>query len=152
MPIPKLLLGATRQVAQTGETGWGPETTQILLDIIDSNNIKVQKLSSGALVSINNVATHAALAAAGTITPTATVMRVVSSGGAVVLDTTTPIAAGQVDEQQLEIWGTDNVNTVEIRDSGNVDLNGLIILSLGTHIHLAWDSAGMVWREKSRNN
>jgi hypothetical protein len=69
-----------------------------------------------------------------------------------VLDTTTPIAAGQADQQQLELWGTDNVNTVEVRDSGNVSLNGMIVLSLGTHLHLAWDSGGMVWREKSRNN
>ncbi len=46
MSIAKTLLGQVRQVFTVGETGWGPETTQILLDLIDSNNITVQKLAS----------------------------------------------------------------------------------------------------------
>lgn len=152
MSIAKTLLGAARLVPQTGETGWGSEVTQIVLDLIDSNNITVQRLASGSLVMAYNVATAAALAGGATLTQTARVMRVASTGGAVILDTTTPITAGEYDEQQLEIQGTDNVDTVEIQDSGNASLNGLIVLSDGTRLCLSWDAANMVWREKSRNN
>ena len=152
MSIPKTLLGATRQVPQTGETGWGSEGTQILVDLIDSNNITVQKLSSGALVFVLNVVTAAALAAGATLTPAATVMRVLSTGGAVTLSAATAITAGQFDEQHLEVVGTDAVNTVTIPDAGIMDINGLILLGLGTRISLAWDNGAMLWREKSRNN
>jgi len=152
MSIAKTLLGSVRQVPQTGETGWGSEGTQIFVDLIDSNNISVQKLASGSLVFVNGVATAAALAAGATLTQTATVMRVLSTGGAVTLSAVTAIAAGEYDEQVLEVAGTDNVNTVTIPDAGNMDINGLITLSLGTRISLAWDDGAALWREVSRNN
>lgn len=152
MSIPKTLLGATRQVFTVGETGWGPETTQILLDLIDSNNITVQKLASGALVIVPNVVLHAALAGGATMTPAAKVMRVVSSGGAVTLSAVTAITAGEHDEQLLDVVGTDNVNTVTIPDTGIMQINGLITLQTGTRIGLAWDNGAMLWREITRNN
>ena len=152
MSIPKTLLGAVRQVFTVGETGWGPETTQILLDLIDSNNISAQKLASGALVLVPNVALHAALAAGATMTPTASVMRVISTAGAVTLSVVTAITAGEYDEQLLDVVGTDNVKTVTIPNAGIMAINGLITLSTGTRICLAWDNGAMLWREKSRNN
>lgn len=152
MSIPKTLLGAVRQVFTVGETGWGPETTQILLDLIDSNNITVQKLASGALVLVRNVVLHAALAGGATMTPSASVMRVVSTGGAVTLSAVTAITAGEYDEQLLDVVGTDNVNTVTIPDAGIMQINGLITLQTGTRIGLAWDNGAMLWREITRNN
>lgn len=152
MSIPKTLLGALRQVPQTGETGWGSEGTQILVDLIDSNNITVQKLASGSLVFVLNVATAPALAAGATLTPTATVMRVLSTGGLVTLSAVTAITAGEYDEQHLEVVGTDAVNRVTIPNAGIMSINGLITLGLGTRISLAWDNGAMLWREKSRNN
>jgi hypothetical protein len=152
MSIAKTLLGATRQVFTVGETGWGPETTQILLDLIDSNNVTVQKLASGALVIVPNVALHAALAGGATMTPTAKVMRVVSTGGAETLSVVTAITAGEFDEQLLDVVGTDNADTVTIPDAGIMQINGLITLQTGTRICLAWDNGAMLWRERSRNN
>ena len=128
MSIAKVLLGAARQVPQTGETGWGAEVTQILVDLIDSNNITVQKLASGSLGMAYTVAAHAALSAV------------------------TAVAAGEYDEQQLELVGTHDTNTVEVPDAGIMDLNGLCVLKDGTRLNLAWDDGDSLWREKSRNN
>ncbi len=151
MSIAKTLLGSARQVPQTGETGWGGEGTQIFVDLIDSNNIVVQKLASGSLVLVYPTAT-ATLAASATLTQTAPIMQIKSTGGAVTLDTTTPITAGETDGQQLEITGTDDTDTVTIPDSGNVDLNGLILLIKHTHIRLVWVSADTQWVELGRSN
>lgn len=151
MSIPKTLLGSARQVPETGETGWGGEGTQILVDLIDSNNIAVQKLASGALVLVFPTAT-ASLAAGATLTQTAPIMRVASTGGAVTLSAATAIAAGEHDGQQIEIMGTDNTNTVTIPDSGNVDLNGLIVLSDHVAITLEWFDGDSKWVERTRSN
>lgn len=151
MSIAKTLLGDARIVAETGETGWGDETTQILVDLIDIANISVQRLGSGSLVQVLPP-TSATLAGAGILTPTSSYMRLDSTGGAVVLDTTTPILAGEFDGQLLELEGVDGTNTVEIRDSGNANLNGLIILGDGTWILLRWNDTAGEWRERNRNN
>ncbi len=150
MSIAKTLLGNARIVAETGETGWGDETTQILVDLIDIANISVQELASGSLVRVLPP-TSASLAASGTLTPTSSYMRIDSTGGAVVIDTTTPIVAGEFDGQELELEGTSDTNTVEIRDSGTVDLNGLIVLNNGQWITLRWNDTLSKWRERNRN-
>ncbi len=151
MSIAKTLLGNARIVAETGETGWGDETTQIVVDLIDIANVSVQELASGSLVHALPP-TSATLAGAATLALTSSYMRLDSTGGAVVLDTVTPIAAGEFDGQLLELEGVDGVNTVEIRDSGNANLNGLIILVDGTWITLRWNSSAAEWRERNRNN
>jgi len=150
MSITKTLLGNARLVPETGETGWGDEATQILVDLIDIANISVQELASGSLVRVLP-ATLASLAASATLTPTSSYMRIDSTGGAVVIDTTTPIVAGEFDGQELELEGTSDTNTVEIRDSGTVDLNGLIVLNNGQWITLRWNDTLSKWRERNRN-
>ena len=150
MSIAKTLLGNARIVAETGETGWGDETTQILVDLIDIANISVQELASGSLVRVLPP-TSASLAASGTLTPTSSYMRIDSTGGAVVIDTTTPIVAGEFDGQELDLEGTSDTNTVEIRDSGTVDLNGLIVLNNGQWITFRWNDTLSKWRERNRN-
>lgn len=151
MSISKTLLGATRLVPETGETGWGSEVTQILVDLIDIAGVSAEKLAGGNIVIVLPPTT-ATPAAAGTITPTSNYMRVSGSGGAVTLDTTTPIAAGEFDGQLLELEGTSNTNTVTLRDSGNADINGDITLSDGTTIGLRWNDSASEWRERFRNN
>ncbi len=78
-------------------------------------------------------------------------MRIDSTGGAVVLDTTTPIAVGEFNGQELRLEGTSATNTVEIRDSGTVDLNGLVVLDDRQRIILHWNSTLSQWREWNRN-
>ncbi len=151
MSIAKTLLGDARIVAETGETGWGDETTQILVDLIDIANISVQRLASGSLVRVIPP-TSATPADGTTVTLTSSYMRLSGSGGAVVLDTATPLSAGEFDGMELDLEGTDGTNTVEIRDSGNVNLNGLIILSDSTWISLRWNDSQSEWRERNRNN
>ena len=151
MSISKTLLGNTRLVAESGETGWDAETTQILVDVIDIAGISVQELASGALVQALPPTT-ATPAASSTVTVTSSNMRISGSGGAVILDTTTPLTVGEFDGQRLKLQGTSNTNTVEIRDSGNADLNGLIILSEGTYINLEWVDSASEWREENRSN
>ncbi len=150
MSIAKTLLGNARLVPETGETGWGDEMTTITVNLIDIANISVQELASGSLVRVLP-ATLASLAASATLTPTSSYMRIDSTGGAVVIDTTTPIVAGEFDGQELELEGTSDTNTVEIRDSGTVDLNGLIVLNNGQWITLRWNNTLSKWRERNRN-
>ena len=150
--ITKTLLGAMRIVPETGETGWGSEVTQILVDLIDSNNVLVVKLSGGQIVPAFPVATPAALAAGATLTPVAYTHRIESTGGAVILSTSTPIAAGQFDGQQIELVGLSDTDTVEIQASGNVLQNGAIILGAGDTIGYWWDNTDSLWKEKYRNN
>lgn len=152
MSIVKTLLNASRIVPETGETGWGSEVTQILLDLIDSNNVTVNKLASGVLVLDFSVATPAALAAGATITQTAQEMRIQSTGGAVILSAGTPITAGEFDGQQLELTGLSDANTVEIPDGGTVAQNGDVILGLADAIRYWWDNTRSVWQEQYRNN
>ena len=151
MSIAKTLLGNARLVPETGETGWGDEMTTITVNLIDIANISSQELASGSLVRVLP-STAASLAASATLTPTSSYMRIDSTGGAVVIDTTTAIAAGEFNGQELELEGVSATNTVEIRDSGNVNLNGLIVLGLGTWISLRWNSTAVEWRERFRNN
>ena len=151
MSIAKTLLGNARLVPETGETGWGDEVTTILVNLVDIANVSVQELASGSLVRVLP-ATSASLAASATLTPTSSYMRIDSTGGAVVLNTATPIAAGEFDGQELDLEGTSAVNTVEIRDSGNANLNGLIVLSDNTWISLRWNNSQSEWRERNRNN
>lgn len=151
MSIAKTLLGNARLVAETGETGWGSETTQILVDLIDIANILVQELASAALIRVLPPTT-ATPADGTTVVPTSSYMRLDGSGGPVILDTVTPITAGEFDGQLLELEGVDGTNTVEIRDSGNANLNGLIVLGNGTWITLRWNDSAGEWRERNRNN
>lgn len=151
MSISKTLLGNTRLVAESGETGWDAETTQILVDIIDIAGISVQELASGALVKVLPPTT--ATPADGTIvTVTSSYMRLSGSGGAVILDQTTPFTVGEFDGQLLEVEGTSDVNTVEIRSAGNANLNGLVILGDGQWILLRWNDTAGEWRERNRSN
>lgn len=151
MSIVKTLLGNTRLVAETGETGWGAETTQILVDLIDIAAVSAQALAGGNIV-VALPATTATPAAAATVTPTSNNMLIEGSGGPVTLSATTPIAAGEFSGQALRLEGTDATNTVTILDSGNVGLNGPITLGDGTVIEMSWNSTKTQWIEDSRNS
>ena len=87
------------------------------------------------------------LAAAGTITPSAPLMYVQSSGGVVTLSATTAVADGSFDGQLLMIVGSHSTQQVIITDGANVDLihSDSVRLALGQSLQLRWDATQGKW-------
>ncbi len=152
MSIAKTLLGVSRDIAETGETGWGAAHTLTLTELIDVANAGgVQKLAAGGLVTVLT-GTAQSLAASATLTPNGTVIELDSTGGAVTLDTTTPIANGEFNLQLLLLLGTDDTNTITIQEgSTTVILNGDVTLTDGDIIALLWVGLVAEWFELFRN-
>jgi hypothetical protein len=152
MSIAKTLLGTSRNIAEVGETGWGSATTLTLTELIDVANAGgVQKLAAGGLVTVLT-GTAQSLAASATLTPNGTVIELDSTGGAVTLDVTTPIANGEFDLQLLLLLGTDDTNSITIQEgSTTVILNGDITLTDQDAILLLWVGAVTEWFELARN-
>lgn len=150
MSITKSLFGTNRVIPQTPERNWGAQVTSILSDLIDG--VDKTTLLQAAVGLLKMASTDTALAAAATLTVTHPWHRVNGSGGAVALDGTTAIGDGFENGQLLVLTGTDAVNTVEVPDGANTDLNGKIVLGLGDAIFLIWDNARSVWQELTRNN
>lgn len=152
MSIAKTLLGTARNIAEVGETGWGAAHTLTFTELIDAINAGgVQKLAAGGLVSVLT-GTAQSLAASATLTPNGTAIEIDSTGGAVTLDTTTPIANGEFDLQLLVLVGTSDTNTVTIQEgSTTVILNGDVTLTDQDAIFLLWIGAVTEWFELSRN-
>jgi len=88
------------------------------------------------------------------ITVTKRVMRVVGDGGAVVLDTSPSVNDGEYDGQEVVIQGTSDVNTVQITDNTNVQLDEdtAVTLGKGDTLHLLWDSGDSDWYELGRSD
>lgn len=154
MPVDHDLYGETRPVPLTDERGWGDTVTGILGDGIDGLDSTTFLQTSGVAVlkPESNVATPNSLAAGATLTVTHPAHYVVGSGGAVTLSAVTAIADGAVADQELEIFGTDDTNTVEIPTGANTLLNGPVTLRSMDCIRLKWNATGSVWREVSRSN
>lgn len=151
MSIAKTLFGTVRQVPERKETGWGAQVTGILDDLIDFANAFGFLFGADSPGMKFSVATST-LAAAATLTPTATLHRVQGTPGAVTLSAATPIAAGAFNGQLLLLTGAHAANTVTIQTGGNVDLNGDITLGLGQSVMLVWNSTRSAWEELNRSN
>lgn len=95
----------------------------------------------------------ATITAAGGITPTHTIMRIVSSGGAVNITADPQIAAGS-DGQLLIVQGTSDANTVQLDDGTGLILEGAVAFVLGANdmIMFAYDSGESAWIEINRSN
>lgn len=150
MSVPKTLLGTSRVVPERKETGWGAQVTAILDDLIDVANAVGTLVGSTVLVAFS-VGT-ASLAAAATLTQTATLMRIQGDSAARTLSTVTPIAAGTTNGQLLILVGAHVANTITIQASGNVRLNGDITLGLGHAVVFFWNSSLTLWEEVCRSN
>lgn len=133
-----------------------PEAIEKSLDRIV---MMVQELSNKiATIMVSSlggfqILTLQTLAALGTITvPTnqRAMGRIISSGGAVILDGTLPLDDGSIDCQELRLLGTSDVDTVQINDGGNISLKGPIIFQKGTVLDLFWDDVESVWVEDNR--
>lgn len=154
MPLTNELYGEEALVPLDDERGWGAQVTRILSDSIDGLDSATFLLPTGIAVlkPQSTAASITSLAAAATLTPTHPVHYVVGSGGAVTLSAVTAIADGTVADQELEVHGTDDTNTVEIPDGANTLLNGPVVLRSMDCIKFKWNATASVWREISRNN
>lgn len=151
MPKPVTYLGNSRIINEPGDRPWGVNEQTMHEDHIAGVGAVAGRLGNstiGSRVTISS--TVASLSGGGTLTPTATVQRVVGNGGAVTLGTVTAIADGDYDGQVLVIEGTDDTNHVTIPDAANTKLNGDIRLSDGETLTVYWNSARSAWVEQNR--
>lgn len=145
-------LNDTRAVPEDDEEEWGAEVTDQLFDLLTAGDRFFYLLAGGTIVFYVPRAAST-LAAGATLTQTAPTHKVQGSGGAVTLDTTTPIAAGEIDGQALQLRGAHATNTVTIVASGTAaGLNGNVTLGLGEWINLEWDDDNARWEEISRSH
>jgi len=74
-----------------------------------------------------------------------------TSSSAVTLNATTSIADGYYDGQELALVGTSDINTIELPDNSNVQLNGGTSKRLGRGdvLRLVWDAALGDWLQVS---
>jgi len=150
MAISTTLFGTTRSIPQTGNVRYGAQLSGIIYDLVRFCE-SLGNLESGVGIAALSAASTE-LSASGTLTPTASLHRVYSDGGAVTLDGTTAIADGSKDGQILVVEGTSDTNTVKIPTGANTDLNGSITLTQGDVIYLAWNDTRSLWVEIHRNS
>ena len=102
-----------------------------------ATGLEWQTLTSGSLT----IFATANISAAGTITAAAgqrELRRIQGNAAAVTADTTTPITAGTTEGQELILKGMSDTNTVTIQNSGNVTLNGDMVLYASSVLSLVW--------------
>lgn len=148
MSIAKTFLDQARLVPEKDETGWGPEVTDQLVDLLDGADF-VLALDGSSNFLVRLQAATSSLAAGATLTPTKPVHKVVGNPGAVTLG---GIAAGAKDGQVLILVGTDDAKPVSLVHAGNLVLNGDITLGAYDVLRLAWDATGSKWYELGRNS
>lgn len=117
--------------------------------VIDS---ATNKVTLGNLL-VCEPSSDATITAAGGITPTHAIMRIVSSGGAVNITANPQIVAGS-DGQLLIVQGTSDANTVQLDDGTGLILEGAVAFVLGANdmIMFAYDSGESAWIEINRSN
>jgi hypothetical protein len=144
--------GTTFLIPETDEEDWGDETTALLVALTTAANLR--EFTSAALnpVAKANIGADLTISAAGTITWTHNHHQVEGDGGAVTVNATTGIAAGEADRQPLRLVGGHATNTVTIEFAGNCAPNGAVTLGLDEFIDLEWDVGNSVWLEAGRSH
>jgi len=101
--------------------------------------------------NIFDISTDTAITAAGGITVTKGVMRVLGNGGAVDITANPQIVAG-TDGQRVIIQGTNDTNTVKIDDGTGVVLTSGVSFVVGKNdiIEFMYDSGESAWIELRR--
>ncbi len=100
-----------------------------------------------------DVATGVTVTNGGTVTMGSEIRKIIylsGSGGAVTLDTTTPLSAGTTAGYERVLVGTSDTNTVTIAAQGNVKQNGEVTLGDGDTIYYEWDVGSSKWQELNR--
>ena len=144
--------GTTYLIPETDEEDWGDTVTNLLVAIATAANLF--QFTSAALNPVGkaNVGADLTISASGTITWTHNHHVISGDGGAVTVDSTTGIAAGEADRQPLRLIGGHATNTVRIEDAGNTSPNGAVVLGLGHSIDFEWDDDNSNWIETGRSH
>ena len=125
MSSTKELYGTTRTIPSTNETGWGSEVSSILEDVCDGlNSISTLIGTTGILKFLS---TSTSVTSGLSLSQTHLVHLVTGSGGAVALNSTTPIAKPS-DNRMIVLIGTSDTNTVEINPATDCHCNGQCVL------------------------
>ena len=101
---------------------------------------------AGGALFVNSPQT---ISGGGTISITAgknrQLCRVKGGSGGTTASSSTPIANGSIDGQEVVIEGLDNTDTLVIGDSGNVSLNGEKTLGLYSGLTFVWNNTDTKW-------
>lgn len=150
MSITQSLYGTNRIVPERGEKNWGTEVTSLTVDVLKGLDGISQIL--GSISTLKFPSTSSSLASSATLTQSHPAHLVTGSGGAISLDTTTPITASSVNGL-LVLIGTSDTNTVTVPDSGTcAGLNGECVLGENDCLVLVYNTTQAVWIEVTRNN
>ncbi len=152
MAISQDYRGTTYSVPETDEEDWGAQGTTMLVALLAGGDSTEFTSAASNVVAKQISGADLTIAAAGTITWTANRHKVAGDGGAVTVDATTGISAGEADGQPLRLIGTSDTNTVTLAHAGNVSLNGTCVLRDGYYIDLEWVSADSQWEEVNRSH
>lgn len=150
-----LLLGdmATQSSAAINVTGGNAILTNFTADDIDA--LLVLQISG---IWAQPPSVLQTLAAGSTINPDAAKIRVVGSGGPVLITSTPTISAGSIDGQRVLILGTHAANTVTLQNAVTLPGSTLMLgaatraLALGDQLEVSWDATLALWCEVSYVN
>ncbi len=140
---------------RVNDDGTYTDTTPVVVDA--SGNVGIGTSSPDTTFEINGTysmtpSTLTSLAGGAQITVTQTVMRVKSTGGAVVLGT--PAVVAGADGQMVTILGASDTDTVQFVDNAALQLTGGVPFTMGTgdSMVLVYDSSLSAWVELNRSN
>lgn len=164
---------ATQSAAAVALTGGTTDAlVQTNVDInsgaIDGTTVGATVPSTGAFTTLSStgnrtesgrvIQTPSALQTLGvgnTVSADAAKVRVISSGGALVITSTPSVSAGVADGQRLLIKGTSAADTIALQDNGTLAGSTLElgaanrVLGLNSQLELSWDSTTGRWCEIS---
>lgn len=151
MSTSKTLFGTAYAVPARKERSWGVVMSALIGVMVDGLQGLAHKYAGGNHTLKLSTAANT-LAADAVLTPTAAIHKVQGDGGAVTLNTTTPIAAGEADGVVLILIGQHGTNTVTITEaSSNVTLTADAALITGDTLTLVWDATTSKWSEIARS-
>ena len=92
-----------------------------------------------------SVSEDTTVTAAGGLTVTHRIMRVVSSGGDVNVTADPQISVGDIDGQPLIVQGTSDTNRVIFEDGTGLEMSASVTLGNNATLEFFWDSGETLW-------
>lgn len=155
MGTPQNLFGTSRTLPADGDTNWGSEIREILIDMMKAMDNMTNMVTDDLPFLVLKGAAATVTAATYELPATSNRYDVTGDGGAQNIDS---IATGAnfTDGQTLLIVGQSDSNTVEMDSDDSAStkwiINGDIILKANDAIFLSYDSSAVRWIEISRSN